>query len=96
MAPASAAGWGILQNGPRECPLTPEVAEGVGLPLALWALVAVGEIALAVLLVAGGALGGMAGVPVTRPAGAGTAPIEAAPPRRRRWAGCHPTGSTAS
>ena len=67
----------LLQNGVQKFPLVPEMAEGFGVPFALWALAAVGEIAVALMLVAGGLLRGAAGEVVTRLAGAGAAVIVA-------------------
>jgi putative oxidoreductase len=67
----------LLQNGVDKFPLDPGMAEGFGVPYALWVMAALGEVAVAVLLVAGGLLRGSLGDLVTRVAGAGAAAIVA-------------------
>lgn len=67
----------LLQYGLDKFPLSPEAAEGFGVPYPLWILAAVGEVAVAVLLVAGGLLRGGLGDLATRLAGAGAAVIVA-------------------
>lgn len=67
----------LMQNGLQKFPLSAGSAEGFGVPFALWILAALGEIAVAVLLIAGGLLRGAAGDLVTRFAGAGAAIIVA-------------------
>jgi uncharacterized membrane protein YphA (DoxX/SURF4 family) len=67
----------LLQNGVQKFPLAPEMAEGFGVPFALWALAAVGEIVVALMLLAGALIRGAAGDLVTRAAGAGAAAIVA-------------------
>lgn len=67
----------LLQNGFDKFPLSAEMAAGFGLPLALWALAAVGEVAVGLMLLAGGLMRGAAGDLVTRIAGAGAAAIVA-------------------
>lgn len=72
-----ALGWVLLRYGSGKFPLAAEDAAGFGVPFVLWALAAVGEIAVALLLVAGGLLRGGLGDLVTRLAGAGAAVIVA-------------------
>lgn len=67
----------LLQYGFGKFPLDEAEAAGFGLPLALWALAAVGEIGAGLLLILGGLLRGGAGDLLTRLAGAGTAVIVA-------------------
>lgn len=70
-------GWVLLNYGSGKFPLAAEDAAGFGLPFALWALAAVGEISVALMLVAGGLLRGGLGDLITRIAGAGAAVIVA-------------------
>ena len=65
----------LVQNGLAKFPLSADVAAGFGVPLALWALAAVGELAVAVMLLAGGLMRGALGELATRVAGAGAAAI---------------------
>ncbi|MCC5955580.1 MAG: hypothetical protein JJU07_05715 [Natronohydrobacter sp.] len=65
----------LLQYGLDKFPLSADAAAGFGLPLALWALAAIGELSMAALLVASGVLRNRAGDVLTRLAGAGTALI---------------------
>jgi len=66
-----------LQQGMMKFPLSADAAAGFGLPLALWALAALGEIAVGVMLLLGGLMRGGAGDLLTRLAGAGLAVIVA-------------------
>lgn len=65
----------LLQYGFDKFPLSADVAAGWGLPLSLWALAGVAEIAMAALLIASGLLRDRRGDILTRIAGAGTALI---------------------
>lgn len=67
----------LLQQGFDKFPLSAEMAAGFGVPFALWALAATGEVVIGVMLIAGGLLRGAAGDLVTRLAGAGAAMIVA-------------------
>lgn len=67
----------LFTNGLDKFPLSADVAAGWGLPLAVWAVAAVGELAVAILLVVGGLLRGGLGDLVTRAAGLGAALIVA-------------------
>lgn len=67
----------LLQYGIGKFPLAEAEAAGFGLPLALWGLAAVGEIAMGLLLLLGGVVRGGAGDVMTRVAGAGLAVIVA-------------------
>jgi putative oxidoreductase len=67
----------LLQNGLNKFPLDPGMAEGFGVPYVLWIMAAVGEVAVAALLVVGGVLRAALGDLVTRIAGAGAAMIVA-------------------
>jgi putative oxidoreductase len=67
----------LLQQGFDKFPLSAETAAGFGVPFLLWALAATGEIAVGVMLIAGGLLRGALGNLVTRIAGAGAAMIVA-------------------
>lgn len=67
----------LLQYGLDKFPLSADAAAGFGVPLPLWAMAGVGEIAAAVLLVLGGLLRGGIGDLMTRVAGAATALIVA-------------------
>jgi putative oxidoreductase len=66
-----------LQQGAMKFPLSADAAAGFGLPLALWALAALGEIAVGVMLLVGGLLRRGLGDLITRLAGAGLAVIVA-------------------
>ncbi len=68
----------LLQNGLQKFPLSADVAAGFGVPFPLWILAALGEIAVALMLVAGGLVRGALGEILTRLAGAGAAAIVAA------------------
>lgn len=65
----------LLQNGLMKFPLSADMAAGFGVHPLLWGMAAVGEIAVAVMLVVGGLMRGSAGDLVTRLAGAGAAAI---------------------
>jgi uncharacterized membrane protein YphA (DoxX/SURF4 family) len=67
----------LLQQGFDKFPLSADMAAGFGVPFVLWVMAAAGEIAVGVLLLAGGLLRGATGDLVTRIAGAGTAAIVA-------------------
>lgn len=67
----------LLRYGIDKFPLSADVAAGWGVPLTLWALAGLGEIAAALMLLAGGLLRGAAGDLVTRAAGAMAALIVA-------------------
>ena len=67
----------LAQNGLNKFPLSADAAAGFGLPLPLWALAAVGELAVAALLILGGLVRGSMGDLITRLAGAGLAAIVA-------------------
>jgi putative oxidoreductase len=67
----------LMQNGLNKFPLDPAMAEGFGVAYPLWILAAVGEVGVALLLVAGGLLRGALGDLVTRAAGAAAAVIVA-------------------
>lgn len=67
----------LLVNGWQKFPLSADVAAGFGVPFPLWVLAALGEIAVAAMLVAGALIRGAAGDLVTRAAGAGAAAIVA-------------------
>lgn len=67
----------LFQYGFDKFPLSADVAAGWGLPLFLWALAGVGEIAVAALLLLGGFWRNRAGEVMTRLAGAGAAVIVA-------------------
>ncbi len=67
----------LVQQGMDKFPLSAEAAAGFGVPFALWIMAATGEIAVALMLVAGGVLRGSAGDLITRLAGAGAAAIVA-------------------
>jgi len=66
-----------LQQGMSKFPLSADAASGFGLPLALWGLAAIGEIAVGVMLILGGLIRGGSGDLMTRLAGAGLAVIVA-------------------
>lgn len=68
----------LFQYGTEKFPLSADVAAGWGLPLWAWALAGIGELAIAVLLIAGGLLSGAAGTLASRIAGIGAAIIIAA------------------
>jgi putative oxidoreductase len=76
----------LLQYGFGKFPLNPAEAEGFGVPLALWALAGAGEIAVGLMLLAGGLLRGWPGDLVTRLAGAGIAVIVASVVYIAYWA----------
>lgn len=65
----------LVQQGLDKFPLSADAAAGFGLPFALWALAAVGEIGAGALLVVAGFLRGPLGNLLTRVAGAGLAVI---------------------
>ena len=65
----------LVQQGIDKFPLSADAAAGFGLPFALWALAAVGEIGAGVLLIVAGFLRGALGNLLTRIAGAGLAVI---------------------
>ena len=67
----------IAQQGVNKLPLSADMAAGYGLPLALWALAAFGEIATGVGLVVGGLVRTWVGDLMTRLAGLGIAVIVA-------------------
>ncbi len=67
----------LLQQGFDKFPLSADAAAGFGVPFILWAMAAIGEIAVAGLLIAGGLLRGVTGDLVTRIAGLGLAAIVA-------------------
>lgn len=67
----------LLQYGIDKFPLAATDAAGFGVPLVLWALAAVGEIAVGLLLILGGVVRGGTGEVMTRIAGAGLAVIVA-------------------
>lgn len=75
--PRLALGWVLFHYGAGKFPLSADDAAGFGVPFALWALAAAGEIAVALMLVAGGLIRGGPGDLVTRLAGAGAAVIVA-------------------
>jgi uncharacterized membrane protein YphA (DoxX/SURF4 family) len=65
----------LLQYGIDKFPISADEAAGFGVPVVLWALAALGEIAVGILLIAGGVLRGSLGDLATRLAGAGAAMI---------------------
>jgi uncharacterized membrane protein YphA (DoxX/SURF4 family) len=65
----------LVQQGIDKFPLSADAAAGFGLPFALWALAAVGEIGAGALLIVAGFLRGALGNLLTRIAGAGLAVI---------------------
>lgn len=65
----------LLQYGFDKFPISSADAAGFGVPLVLWALAATGEVAVGLMLIAGGLLRGSLGDIVTRIAGAGAAVI---------------------
>jgi putative oxidoreductase len=65
----------LVQQGLDKFPLSADMAAGFGLPFALWALAAIGEVGAGVLLVASGFVRGALGNLLTRLAGIGTAII---------------------
>ncbi len=67
----------LFQYGFDKFPSSAEVAAGWGLPLFLWALAGVGEVAVTALLLVSGFFRNRAGELLTRLAGAGTAVIVA-------------------
>ncbi|MCU0905452.1 MAG: DoxX family protein [Tabrizicola sp.] len=67
----------LLQYGSQKFPLSADAAAGFGVPFPLWVLAAVGEVAVGLMLLAGGILRGSLGDLVTRLAGAGAAMIVA-------------------
>lgn len=67
----------LLQYGLDKFPLAAADAAGFGVPLALWVLAAMGEIAAGLLLLAGGLVRGGTGDVMTRLAGAALAVIVA-------------------
>lgn len=67
----------LMQYGLEKFPLSAEIAAGWGLPLWVWALAGVGEIAIALLLITSGFLRGAAGTLATRIAGFGASIIVA-------------------
>ena len=67
----------LLQYGFDKFPLSADAAAGWGVPLFLWALAGVGEIAVGIALIASGFLRGALGDLVTRLAGALSAVIVA-------------------
>ncbi len=67
----------LLQQGYDKFPLSADAAAGFGVPFALWAMAAVGEIAVGILLLVGGLMRGALGDLMTRIAGAGVAAIVA-------------------
>ncbi len=65
----------LVQQGIDKFPLSADAAAGFGVPFALWALAAVGEIGAGALLIVAGFLRGALGNLLTRIAGAGLAVI---------------------
>lgn len=65
----------LLQYGFNKFPISSAEAAGFGVPVALWTLAALGEIAVGILLIVGGVLRGGLGDMATRLAGAGAALI---------------------
>jgi uncharacterized membrane protein YphA (DoxX/SURF4 family) len=59
----------LMQYGLEKFPISAETAAVWGLPVALWAMAALGEVTAAVMLVVGGLLRGALGDLVTRAAG---------------------------
>ncbi|WP_322888839.1 MULTISPECIES: hypothetical protein [unclassified Yoonia] len=65
----------LLQQGYDKFPLSADMAAGFGVPFVLWALAAIGEVGVGILLLVGGFLRGATGDLITRIAGAGLAAI---------------------
>lgn len=65
----------LLQYGFAKFPISAAEAAGFGVPVVLWALAGLGEVAAGLLLIAGGVLRGSIGDLVTRAAGAMAAVI---------------------
>lgn len=67
----------LVQQGMDKFPLSPDAAAGFGVAYPLWIMAALGELAVALMLVVGGVSRGAMGDLLTRLAGAGAAAIVA-------------------